>query len=318
MKNIYSNIYKPTNNNLHKAKIILDKGDVVAVPTETVYGLAANAYNSMAIKKIYALKKRPSNNPLIIHFKNIEDIKKEVVINKNFLKLVKKFSPGPLTYILKKKSNSKIVKIANNGLKTLAVRIPEEKNILKLLSILKYPLAAPSANRSKSLSPTSPNHVFDEFGKNLKMIIDGGVCKIGVESTVIDLTGHPKILREGGLSSDVIEKFLKIKLSNIKNKVIKSPGQIGLHYSPGIPIYMNREQATVDGALITFGSKKHNDRKTFNLSIKGNLKEAAKNFFNTLRIIKNKKFKTISVNKIPNINLGKAINERLKRAAYYE
>ena len=102
MKNIYSNIYKPTNNNLHKAKIILDKGDVVAVPTETVYGLAANAYNSKAIKKIYALKKRPSNNPLIIHFKNIEDIKKEVVINKNFLKLVKKFSPGPLTYILKK------------------------------------------------------------------------------------------------------------------------------------------------------------------------------------------------------------------------
>jgi len=198
------------------------------------------------------------------------------------------------------------------------VRIPEEKNILKLLSILKYPLAAPSANRSKSLSPTSSNHVFDEFGKNLKMIIDGGVCKIGVESTVIDLTGHPKILREGGLSSDVIEKFLKIKFSNIKNKVIKSPGQIGLHYSPGIPIYMNREQATVDGALITFGSKKHNDRKTFNLSIKGNLKEAAKNFFNTLRIIKNKKFKTISVNKIPNTNLGKAINERLKRAAYYE
>ena len=103
MKNIYSNIYKPTNNNLHKAKIILDKGDVVAVPTETVYGLAANAYNSKAIKKIYALKKRPSNNPLIIHFKSIEDIKKEVVINKNFLKLVKKFSPGPLTYILKKK-----------------------------------------------------------------------------------------------------------------------------------------------------------------------------------------------------------------------
>lgn len=103
MKNIYSNIYKPTNNNLHKAKIILNKGDVVAVPTETVYGLAANAYNSKAIKKIYSLKKRPSNNPLIIHFKNIEDIKKEVVINKNFLKLVKKFSPGPLTYILKKK-----------------------------------------------------------------------------------------------------------------------------------------------------------------------------------------------------------------------
>lgn len=318
MKNIYSNIYKPTNNNLTKAKIIVDNGGVVAVPTETVYGLAANAYNNKAIQKIYSLKKRPSRNPLIVHFKNIESIKSEAVINKNFLKLVKKFSPGPLTYILKKKKISKISKLANKGLDTIAVRIPKEKNIIKLLSILKYPLAAPSANKSKSLSPTTAKHVAEEFGKSVKMIIDGGVCKIGIESTVIDLTTKPKILREGGLSSNIIEKFLKVKLTEDKSKIVKSPGQIGLHYSPGIPIYMNREKATQDGALIVFGKKNYNNHNTFNLSINGKLKDAAKNFFNILRIIKNKKFKSISVNKIPNKDLGKAINERLKRASFYE
>jgi len=318
MKNIYSNIYKPTNNNLSKAKIAIEKGDVVGVPTETVYGLAANAYNTKAVKKIFSLKKRPSNNPLIIHFKNIEQIKKEAIINKDFLKLVKKFSPGPLTYVLKKKRDSKISKLANKGLDTIAVRIPSEKNIIKLLSIVKCPLAAPSANKSKSLSPTTAKHVAEEFSNKLKMIIDGGVCKVGIESTVIDLTTKPKILREGGLSSEAIEKFLKMKLFENKNKIIKSPGQIGLHYSPGIPIYMNREKATKDGALITFGNKNYSNHNTFNLSTGGNLKEAAKNFFNTLRIIKNKKFKSISINKIPNKNLGKAINERLRRAAYYE
>jgi L-threonylcarbamoyladenylate synthase len=318
MKNIYSNIYKPTNNNLSKAKIAIEKGDVVGVPTETVYGLAANAYNTKAVKKIFSLKKRPSNNPLIIHFKNIEQIKKEAIINKDFLKLVKKFSPGPLTYVLKKKRDSKISKLANKGLDTIAVRIPSEKNIIKLLSIVKCPLAAPSANKSKSLSPTTAKHVAEEFGNKLKMIIDGGVCKVGIESTVIDLTTKPKILREGGLSSEAIEKFLKMKLFENKNKIIKSPGQIGLHYSPGIPIYMNREKATKHGALITFGNKNYSNHNTFNLSTGGNLKEAAKNFFNTLRIIKNKKFKSISINKIPNKNLGKAINERLRRAAYYE
>jgi L-threonylcarbamoyladenylate synthase len=150
------------------------------------------------------------------------------------------------------------------------------------------------------------------------MIIDGGTCKIGIESTVIDLTTKPKILREGGLTSQVIGKFLKIRLSEKQNKIIKSPGQIGLHYSPGMPIYMNREKATKDGALITFGKKNYSNQNTFNLSTGGNFKEAAKNFFNTLRIIKKKTFKSISVNKIPNKDLGKAINERLRRAAYYE
>jgi L-threonylcarbamoyladenylate synthase len=318
MKNIYSNICKPTNNNLSKAKIAIEKGDVVAIPTETVYGLAANAYNTKAVKKIFSLKKRPSTNPLIIHFKNIEQIKKEVVINKYFLKLVKKFSPGPLTYVLKKKRNSRISKLANKGLATIAVRIPSERNTIKLLNILNCPLAAPSANRSKSLSPTTAKHVAEEFGNSIKMIIDGGSCKIGIESTVIDLTTKPKILREGGLSSEVIEKFLKMKLTENNNKIIKSPGQIGLHYSPGIPIYMNREKSTKDGALIKFGNKNYGNQNTFNLSTGGSLKEAAKNFFNTLRIIKNKKFKSISINKIPNNDLGKAINERLRRAAYYE
>jgi L-threonylcarbamoyladenylate synthase len=219
---------------------------------------------------------------------------------------------------LKKKKKSKISKLANKGLSSIAVRIPSEKNILKLLNMLECPLAAPSANKSKSLSPTIANHVAEEFNDKVKMIIDGGACKIGIESTVIDLTAKPKILREGGLSSKVIEKFLKTKLSENKNKIIKSPGQIGLHYSPGMPIYMNRNKAIKDGALIAFSNRSYSNKNVFNLSAKGNLKEAAKNFFNTLRVIKNKKFKSISVNKIPNKDLGKAINERLIRAAQYE
>jgi L-threonylcarbamoyladenylate synthase len=318
MKNIYSNIYKATNNNLNKAKTLIEKGDVVAVPTETVYGLAANAYSKKAVKKIFALKNRPTHNPLIIHFKNIDAIKNETIVNNTFLKLAKKFSPGPLTYVLKKRINSKITKLANKNLTSIAVRIPNEANVLKLLNLLKCPLAAPSANKSKSLSPTSAKHVAEEFNGKVKMIIDGGACKIGIESTVIDLTAKPKILREGSLSSEVIEKFLKIKLSENKNKVIKSPGQIGLHYSPGMPIYMNRNKAIKDGALITFANRSYSNKNVFNLSAKGDLKEAAKNFFNTLRVIKNKKFKSISVNKIPNKDLGKAINERLIRAAQYE
>jgi L-threonylcarbamoyladenylate synthase len=318
MKNIYSNIYKPTKNNLTTAKIVIENGGVVAIPTETVYGLAANAYSSKAVKKIFSLKKRPNHNPLIIHFKNAEDIKKEAVVNKTFLKLVKKFSPGPLTYILKKKKGSKISKFANKGLSTVAVRIPDEKYTLKLLRLLKCPLAAPSANKSKSLSPTSAKHVAEEFRNKITTIIDGGICKIGIESTVIDLTSSPKILREGGLSSETIRKFLKIKFSSNNTKVIKSPGQIGLHYSPGMPIYMNRNNPIKGGALIVFGKKNYSNKNVFNLSTSGSLKEAAKNFFNTLRDIKNKKFKSISVNKIPNKDLGKAINERLRRATYYE
>ena len=168
MKNIYLNIYKHNLVNLKKAKKNLENNNVIGIPTETVYGLAGNAYSNRSVKKIFKLKNRPSFNPLIIHFKNLKDLKNDVILNTNFKKLYKAFCPGPITFILKKRKNSKISKIATAKNKTVAVRIPKHKVARNLLNILKFPLAAPSANVSSKLSPTAAKDVFDEFGNKIK------------------------------------------------------------------------------------------------------------------------------------------------------
>ena len=164
MKNIYPNIYKNSPKNLNKAKNFLKRNGIIAVPTETVYGLAGNAYSYQAIKKIYVLKKRPKKNPLIIHYDNIKKLKKDAFINPGFLKLYKKFCPGPLTFILKKRKDSKICSLANANLNTLAVRFPSHSTTKKILKKLNFPLAMPSANKSSALSPISALDVIDEFG----------------------------------------------------------------------------------------------------------------------------------------------------------
>ena len=316
MKKIYSNIYKPNLVNLRKAKKNLDNNNIIGMPTETVYGLAGNAYSDKSTKKIFKLKKRPAFNPLIIHFKNLNDLKKDVILNSNFNKLYNVFCPGPITFILKKKKESRISKKATAGKKTLAVRIPKHKVARNLLSILKFPLAAPSANISSKLSPTSAKDVFEEFGKKIKIILDGGRCNIGLESTIIDLTGKPSILRPGSIDVEKIQKILreKIKIKK-KSKKIKSPGQLKSHYYPGIPVEMNRKYAKKNQALIGFGKKFKLKKNHFNLSKNGSLKEAANNLYKTMREIKKKKFKSIAVVKIPNKKIGYAINDRLIKAS---
>jgi len=242
MKNIYSNIYKPSLANLKKAKKNIENNNVIGIPTETVYGLAGNAYSDRSVKKIFKLKKRPDFNPLIIHFKSLNDLKNDVMLNTNFKKLYNAFCPGPITFVLKKKKKSRISKIATAGKKTVAVRIPKHKIVRNLLSILKFPLAAPSANISSKLSPTSAKDVFEEFGNKIKFILDGGQSKIGLESTIIDLTGKPSVLRPGSVTVKKIQKILKKKIKIKKNlKRIKVPGQLKLHYSPGIPIKMYKK-----------------------------------------------------------------------------
>jgi L-threonylcarbamoyladenylate synthase len=316
MKNIYLNIYKANLNNLKKAKIYVENNNVIGLPTETVYGLAANAYSDKSIKKIYNLKKRPSINPLIIHFNNLKQLQKDAICNKSFLKLYKKLCPGPITFILNKKPKSKISKKATAGKKTVAVRFPQHPVARRLLKMLKVPLAAPSANISSRLSPTSAKDVIDEFNNKVKFILDGGKCKIGLESTIIDLTKKPVILRQGFITPKKIYKVLGKKILFRKiSKIIKSPGQLKLHYSPGIPVYLNRTKAKKNGAFISFGKKFKNAKNYFNLSEKNNLTEAAKNLYNTMRYIKKLKFKSISVCKIPNLGLGKAINDRLEKAS---
>ena len=304
--------------NIKKAKKILDKSECVAVPTETVYGLAGNAYCDFACKKVFKLKKRPRNNPLIVHFYNIQDLKKDCNFNDSFLKLYKKFCPGPITFILDLKKNSKISKIATNKKKTLAVRFPSHPILRNLLKRLEYPLAAPSANPSSKVSAVSSADVKDDFKNKIKYVLEGGKSSIGVESTIVDVRNKPKILRLGGLEISKIFKLLKkkIKLNNNPLK-ISSPGQSKLHYSPGMPIKLNVKKTLNDEAYLLIKKTKKIKKNYYYLSKKGNLKEAARNLYGTLRKIKKSKFKTISVSRIPNKGLGKTINDRLIRASKF-
>ena len=266
--------------------------------------------------KIFSLKKRPYINPLIIHYKNLNDLKNDVMINNIFIKLYKAFCPGPITFILKKKKNSKLSKIGLAGKKTVAVRFPKHKIARDLLKLLMVPLAAPSANISSKLSPTSAEDVADEFGGKIKFILNGGKCSIGLESTIIDLTKKPTILRPGSISAEKIKKIIKYKIKVKKNfNKINAPGQLKLHYSPGIPLKMNRKYPLKNEAFITFGKKFKKNKNYFNLSKNGNLKEAANNLYKTMRKIKKRNFKSISVTKIPDTGIGYAINDRLKKAS---
>ena len=312
MKNIYKNSFY----NLNKAKKILEKNKIIAVPTETVYGLAGNAYSNKSVKRIYSLKKRPKKNPLIIHYYNLDLLKKDAKYDKNFLKLYKKFSPGPLTYILKKRKSSKVSKFANAKLKTIAVRFPNNKVIRSLLKKLSFPLAIPSANISTGVSPTEPLDVVDEFKNKIKFILNGGKSIIGLESTVINLSNKPRILRPGAISNIQIGKILKKKVTNVAgSKLIVSPGMLKRHYSPGIPMKLNSIKPDYKAAFIVFGKKYKMKKNMFNLSKNNNLKEAAKNLYKILRKIKKLKYKKINVVKIPNKNIGIAINDRLKKAS---
>ncbi|MDC3307966.1 L-threonylcarbamoyladenylate synthase [Candidatus Pelagibacter sp.] len=309
---------KSNQSNIKKAKKYLNKNYCIGVPTETVYGLAANAYKNSAVKKIYNLKKRPKNNPLIVHYHDIDSLKKDCLINDNFNKLYKKFSPGPITYVLQLRKNSKISKYVTNNKKSLAVRFPKHTIFKNLLKQLDYPLAAPSANITTKVSAVKAKDVKEEFGNKIKYILDGGTCAIGIESTIVNLTGRPTILRLGGLDILKIQKTLGFKINtstNPKKKIV--PGQSRLHYSPGIPLRMNVTKPKNDEAFIIIKRKKTKHKNYFYLTSKNNLDEAAKNLYSCLRKIKNKGYKSIAVEKIPNIGLGKAINDRLRRASKY-
>ena len=314
MKNIYSNIFSFNKKILKKTILSLNQGNLAGLPTETVYGLAGSAYSKTAVKRIFKLKKRPKNNPLIIHYLNKKDAKKDVIFNNNFNKLYFKFCPGPLTFILKKKKKSKIKSEATAYLKTVAIRFPAHRVVRSILKKTSFPLAMPSANISSGLSPVNAFDVSEEFKKKLKIVINGGNSKYGIESTVIDLTGIPKILRPGSISSNEIKKFLKTNISRKKSK-IKSPGMLKKHYSPGIPVIIGKKPKNSSQAFIVFGKKFKNFKNYFNLSKKGNLKEAAANLYKTMRKIKKKGYKKIFVSRIPKNGIGIAINDRLNRAS---
>ena len=309
---------KSIQSNIKKAKNYLDKNHCIAVPTETVYGLAGNAYSDIAVKKIFKLKKRPMNNPLIVHYNDINGLEQDCYINDNFIKLFNEFSPGPITFILKLKKDSKISNFVTNKQRSLAVRFPKHPLFRKLLMNLKYPLAAPSANISTGLSSVQISDVIEEFGSKIKYVLNGGKCRIGVESTIINLTDKPTILRFGGIDISKIKKILKRRILigiNSKNKI--SPGQFPLHYSPGIPLRTNVKKPKNNEAFLLIKKRKITFKNYYYLSKKNDLNQAAKNLYSLLRNIKKKGYKMIAVEKIPNIGIGKTINDRLNRASKY-
>ena len=309
---------KSIQSNIKKAKKYLDKNQCVAVPTETVYGLAANAYSNVSVKRIFKLKKRPANNPLIVHYSDINKLKDDCYINDDFIKLYRKLSPGPITFILKLKKVSKISKFVTNKQNTLAVRFPKHPLFKRLLKSLEYPLAAPSANMSTRLSSVKASDVIEEFGSKIKYVLDGGKCQIGLESTIINLLKKPTILRFGGLDVSKIEKILKKRVlikTNSKKKI--APGQFPLHYSPGIPLRTNAKKPKKNEAFVLVKKRKSTMKNYYYLSKNNNLQQSAKNLYSLLRKIKNDGYKMIAVEKIQNKGIGKTINDRLNRASKY-
>ena len=316
MKNSYSNIFSFNKKILKKSIKNLNNGNIVGLPTETVYGLGGNAYSKKSILKIYKLKRRPKSNPLIVHYFNLKDASKDIVLNEKFKKLYKQFCPGPITFILKKKYGSKINPLASAKLKTVAIRFPKHRVVRSILKGINFPLAMPSANKSTNVSPVSAEDVFDEFKKKIQVIIDGGKCKVGIESTVIDLTNEPRILRPGIIDKNSIEKILKKKFKkNIINRKIISPGMMRKHYSPGIPVFINQKKHDGKSAFIYLGNKNMNKKKFFSLSKNLDLNEAASNLYKLFRKIKKQGYKKIQIGKIPNFGSGIAINDRIQRAS---
>jgi L-threonylcarbamoyladenylate synthase len=301
---------------------LLHQDEVVAMPTETVYGLAADATKDQAIVKIYEMKNRPSFNPLIAHFPDSEAAKKYAKFSKAAELLADHFwnpiSHRPLTLVLPRISDTNLSHLATAGLNTVAVRVPGHPIALKLLRQFGRPLAAPSANRSNHISPTTAEHVRISFGSNAPFILDGGTCQVGLESTILDMTGdQPVLLRPGGATVEEIEAVLRLPVLRHVDPAatIKAPGMMKRHYAPQLPLRLNVSEPSENEAFLGFG---HTEKATLNLSPSGNLGEAACNLFSMLRDLDNPKFTGIAVMPVPNEGLGLAINDRLSRAASKE
>jgi len=293
----------------------LAQGDVAVMPTETVYGLAADATNDQAIAKIYELKNRPSFNPLIIHVQNLEEAKKYATFSKVAETLANYFwDPAhhrPLTLVLPRLKGANLSELGAAGLDTVAIRVPGHAVALELLKQFGKPLAAPSANRSNSISPTTAAHVRESLGEAL-LILEGGPCQVGLESTILDMTQDiPILLRPGGATVEEIEDILGMPVSRDSGGAIKAPGMLKRHYAPQLPLRLNVTEPLEGEAFLGFGPGQF----TLNLSPKGDLKEAAANLFFMLKALDQDTFVGIAASPIPNTGLGLAINDRLTRAS---
>lgn len=294
---------------------ILKRGGLVAVPTETVYGLAADATNSEAVARIFQVKKRPAFNPLICHVCDMAMAGKMVKISPLATTLMKVFWPGPLTFVLPKLDQCAVSDLVSAGLDTLAVRMPDHKVTHELIEKLDRPIAAPSANQSGKISPTTAVHVTEGLGSSVDMILDGGDCIRGIESTIITFEdGDIIILRPGSITKEMLEKASSAKARSFvasPESTITAPGQLSSHYAPNAKVRLNATSKNAGDYLIGFGDIKGDT----SLSETGDLIEAASNLFKALREADKTDAKTIAIAPIPKHGIGIAINDRLDRAA---
>ncbi len=298
-----------------KAVKTLKNGGLVVFPTETVYGLGADATNDKATASIYEKKGRPSFNPLIAHVDSPQMAAKYVCVNETAEKLMNAFWPGPLTLVLKRKKNCAVSLLASAGLDTLAVRCPNNPIALQLIHDFGKPVVAPSANKSGRISPTTAEHVRQDYGNEAPLILDGGPCQVGVESTVL-LCDEDKVavLRYGGLAVEEIENLIGPVIRPERDEdAPHSPGQMKSHYAPRLPLRMNAIEVFDGEALLGFGEAPN---ATLNLSPSEDLTEAAANLFSMMHQLDNPKYSGIAVMPIPMQGLGYAINDRLKRASF--
>jgi L-threonylcarbamoyladenylate synthase len=294
---------------------LLRAGGLVAFPTETVYGLGADATNDRAVAEIFAAKSRPRFNPLIVHVRDLEQAEIHAQFNPTALKLASAFWPGPLTLVLPRHADCLLSELVSAGLETVALRVPAHPIARQLLEVSGVPIAAPSANASGRISATTAAHVEQDLGGVVGLIIDGGPTPLGLESTVIGFDGgEPVLLRLGAIARAAIEDVTG-RIGEFSGSAVHSPGRLASHYAPRVAMRLNAETVAAHEALLAFGPKVPGGAsRTLNLSASGNLTEAAANFFAMLHLLDESGL-PIAVMQIPHDGLGAAINDRLMRAA---
>ncbi|WP_448189621.1 L-threonylcarbamoyladenylate synthase [Azospirillum sp. sgz301742] len=304
---------------LARAGELLRAGELVAFPTETVYGLGGDATNDRAVAAIFAAKGRPHFNPLIVHVPDAAAAEQCAVFDDRAQALAEQFWPGPLTLVLPRRPEAGLSLLVSAGLDTVAVRAPNHPVGQALLRAAGRPIAAPSANRSGAVSPTTPMHVVESLGERIAAVLAGGRCPVGLESTVLDLsTETPVLLRPGAVLREEIERLIgAIEVSTGNPDAPKSPGQLESHYAPAAAVRLDAQGAADDEALLSFGPDRfvRGGIEKLNLSLDGDLNEAAANLFHHLRALDKPGVRGIAVMPIPDEGLGVAINDRLRRAA---
>ena len=314
-------ILPPTDAAIAEAVSLLEHGELVALPTETVYGLAGDATADRAVAAIFAAKDRPRFNPLIAHYTAAEAAKRDVVFDDRAIELGRRFWPGPLTLVLPRRADCRVSLLASAGLDSQAVRVPRHEVAQRLLTAFGRPLAAPSANRSGRVSPTRPEHVAEELGDRVALILDGGPCAIGIESTVVALLGGESVLlRPGAVTMEEIEAAIGPLAHAGEQGRPRGPGMLASHYAPDLPLRLDATELRAGEALLAFGPHPlAGAALSFNLSAAGNLEEAAAQLFTALRRLdrdgRRKGLIGIAAMPIPDRGLGRAINDRLRRAA---